>query len=206
LHYDADTFNDNGNIITCEEHDFSINAMLHNIKTYHLRNVLLYELGRNVSTWIDIDSNRNVNYAKQVINDKYNLKLYIFPDDTAKTFNYIGHALEPNSKIRKIRFAVDRDDRINACQASGRTDIQFYELPTPMSAADALEYCMSNNLYGIKEVHDTFYKNKSPLLKAHTKKSVQFNWDVLPEFRNIKKIITIQKFGIPEKITNFFDF
>jgi len=206
LYYDSETFNDNGNIITCEEHDFCINGMFHDIKTYHLRNVLLYELGRKNSTWVNTDTNRNVNYAKQLINDKYQLELYKFPDVNEKTFNYIGHAVEPDHITKKIRFAHDSTSRVVACEAKGRTDVHFYELPNPMTAPEALDYCITNDLYGIKEMCDLFYKNKPVLLKSHTKKSIQFNWDVTPEIKNIKKIITVPKDGVLISKSKFFSF
>lgn len=208
LYYDVDTFNDNGKIITCEEHDFCINGMLHGIKAYHLRNVLLVEFGRTVSTWVNDDSNRGVDYAKQLINDKYKLELYIFPTNTEKTFEYIGHSLEPDMKTRKIRFADDPQLRTNICLKKGRSDIHFYKLPKPMTAPDILDYCISNNLFGIKEICDKFYKHKSVLKKSHTKIPVQFNWNVLPQFSSIKKIITVPKHANPEnnKLGKFFSF
>ncbi len=44
---------------------------------YMLETIHLYELGRTKSTWVNTDTNRNVNYAKQLINDKLDEQLFL---------------------------------------------------------------------------------------------------------------------------------
>jgi len=80
LYYDVENFTDeNGKIITCEEHDFCINAINHGMGVYKTSNIIYKEMGRQISTWVTSDKDRNVKKGYEVINAKYGKEIFKFP-------------------------------------------------------------------------------------------------------------------------------
>lgn len=207
LFYDADAFNDNGKIITCEEHDFCINAMYHGAASYLVANVLMHEYGRSTSTWVDSDANRDTVRAKHIINKKYNTDLYMFPDEIVKTYGFIGHGLESDGITRKIQFSKTSD--ITKIQKSGLSDVKLYPLPNTMTAQEAIDFISTNEFYDMQDVYQTHYveKNRTVFKKSTTKNPIRFNWSK-PEFKHVRQRVVIPKTGVTNvsKVKQFFSF
>ncbi len=187
LFFDEETFSDGDRIITCEEYDFAINALIEGCGVYYTYNIIFKEMCKQDSTWTTDDTGRDTYEAFRLMNKKYNADMFNVDDVRNKSFKYIGYSTS-DTGITKIRFAVDVKHRTKVLEKVNHTNVTFYEGEGD-TILDLIEYAKKNIDDDV--LQEMIENVKGKKFTSVNRKTVNFNWKCIPH--KVKARIEIKK-------------
>lgn len=158
-----------GSLITCEEYDFCIQALQRGLGCHITFGMILKEPGRNYSTWVNDDSERDLSEAYDVMNKKYDKELFNVKRPTKGKYGFIGYSTDKNG-IEAIWTALDDEAQIAELEKKGHTDIEVYLLPDANTAEESLAQVREEDAFLDALIDDDIKVNKLG------KSPVRFQW------------------------------
>ena len=185
-----------GNLLPGEDTDFAFQLWKLGQGAYKTVHAIMCEWGRSNSTWVLDDHARYEQYVEwgvPTMNDKHGT-VYVLSygsTDVFKGFSYYGISRSPDG-IKRLRFCRYRESRIKKLESCEHTEIEFYELPEPMSIPDMLPFLEASDLYqtdpDFKAGVDKIRGKGGKLRGRGTKLKTFINWPTLNPHDLPKKI------------------